>query len=154
MVSKQHPEIWLRTDEVEEFIGALEHVACLACTVSESSLQWKWLILALHNALQGACTCALRGTDTAGITMLTKESAKAVWHWLDVESRKDPHPPKPDEKLATMMDLYRRVQKARYLEEPYRLRSHHQMNKDIRKLNYLRNKFMLDTVAMLLSISR
>ena len=62
-------EIWLRTDEIEELIGALEHCAELAGTLrSNVNVQrWKWLILALHNTVQGACTCALRGNDSAGI---------------------------------------------------------------------------------------
>jgi hypothetical protein len=53
----------------------------------------KWLILALHNALQGACTCALWGKDSVGISMLTEKSAKEVWHWLEAERReKMPEP--------------------------------------------------------------
>jgi hypothetical protein len=134
-------EIWLRTNEIEEFICGLEHCAKLVITIDDNVMHWKWLILALHNTLQGVCTCALRGEDTAGISMLTESSAKAVWHWLDIESRKDPNSPMPEEKLAGMIELYKRVQKIEYLKEPHRLPTHDQMNKDIRKLNELRNEF-------------
>lgn len=133
--------IWLRTDEIEEFIGGLEHCAELAGAVGDNVMRWKWLILALHNTLQGVCTCALRGQDTAGISMLTESSAKKVWHWLDVKSRKDPNSPMPDEKLAAMTELYKRVQKTEYLNEAHRLATHDQMNKDVKKLNELRNRF-------------
>lgn len=60
-------EVWLRTDEMEEFIGALEFCAELSETVRDDVMRWKWLIVALHNALQGACVGALRGQDTAGL---------------------------------------------------------------------------------------
>lgn len=140
-MAENRREIWLRTDEIEEFIGGLEHCAELATTVGDNVMCWKWLILALHNTLQGVCTCALRGQDTAGISMLTESSAKAVWHWLDVESRKDPNSPMPDEKLASMTQLYKRVQEIEYLKEPHRLPTHDQMNKDVKKLNELRNEF-------------
>jgi hypothetical protein len=134
-------EIWLRTDEIEEFIGGLEHSANLSVSIGNDVMNWKWLILALHNTLQGACTCALRGNDTAGVSMLTKKSAEAVWHWLDVESRRDASAPMPPEMLAPLLDLYGRVRKSRWLPEPHRLPAHQQMNKDVKKLNYLRNKF-------------
>lgn len=73
--------------------------------------------------------------------MLTESSAKAVWHWLDVESREDPNSPMPDERLAAMTELYKRVQKIENLKEPHRLSTHDQMNKDVKKLNELRNEF-------------
>jgi hypothetical protein len=133
--------IWLRTDEIEEFIGGLEYCAELATMVGDNVMRWKWLILALHNTLQGACTCALRGQDTSGISVLTESSAKTVSRWLDVESRRNPSSRQPVEKLASMLDLYERVQKVEYLREPHRLSTHNQMNEDINALNKIRNKF-------------
>lgn len=134
--------IWLRTDEIEGFIGALEHSAELSRTLEHKMGNWKWLILALHNAVQGACTCALRGKDTAGVSMLTKDSAKAVWHWLDNGRRGEPYVPMPPEKLATMIDLYARVRRGKCLEDPFRLPAYQEMSADIRKLNELRNEFI------------
>ena len=55
---------WLRTDEIEEFIDALERAAMFAKQLTDDVKAWKWLIIALHSALQGACVCALTGRDT------------------------------------------------------------------------------------------
>ena len=134
--------LWLRTDEIDEFIDALQHCAELTSAVCSEVRRWKWIILAMHSAVQGVCTCALRGVDTAGISALTNDSAKAVWHWLDVESRKETPGPMPCVRLASMVDLYRRARKTKFLSEPHRLESTEQMTRDILRLNHLRNDFI------------
>jgi hypothetical protein len=133
-------ENWLRTDEVEEFIGALEFSAELLGSVSNDPMRWKWAIISLHNAFQGACVCALRGADTMGISVLDKESGAAMWHWLEVESRKQGHGPPPKEKLAKTLELYNRVQRPDYLANP--LKVDRDRDRRIRKLNSLRNEFI------------
>jgi hypothetical protein len=82
---------------------------------------WKWLIISLHSTLQGACVCALRGIDTSGVAVLDKNSQKKMWHWLDVESRNDPAPPMPREKLATLLELFECVRDENILEQPFTL---------------------------------
>jgi hypothetical protein len=140
-MNKKPYEVWLRTDEIEEFISGLEFCVELAPVVIEKIMHWKWFILALHNTLQGVCVCALRGQDTAGISMLTKSSAKEVWYWLDVESRKKTHLPMPKEKLASMTELFKRVQKSEILRDPHRFPSNYEITEDVLKLNRLRNDF-------------
>lgn len=137
----QH-EVWLRTNEIEEFIDVLEHAAWLAGRVGEDVRTWKWLIIALHSALQGACVCALRGHDTAGVSMLTKKSWREVWHWLDVESRKTPGAPKPPERLASLKELFARVRDSDLLPAPHTLCASAGAVADIDKLNRLRNDFI------------
>jgi hypothetical protein len=133
-------ELWLQTDELEEFISALEFSAEILPATAENTLKWKWVIIALHNAVQGVCVCALRGADTSGISVLDKETGAAAWHWLDVESRKPNPGPSPREKLASTMELYKRVKRARYLEHP--LLKNTARDKDILQLNSLRNQFI------------
>jgi hypothetical protein len=135
---QQTYEVWLRTDEIGELIDAIEFSAEVGTKVQTSISHWKWLILALHNALQGACTCALRGHDTSGLLVLTKETARAVWTWLET-TRQNPGAPKPEEKLAPMLDLYKRTR--RQLPEPHRLLANSERDRDVRKLNDLRNTF-------------
>jgi len=135
-------EVWLRTNEIEEFIDALEHTARLAGLVRDNVRVWKWLIIALHSALQGACVCALRGHDTAGVTMLTKKSWKEVWHWLDVESRKNPRAPQPSERLASLKELFARVRDPNLLPAPHTLYASAEAVDDIDRLNRLRNDFI------------
>jgi hypothetical protein len=131
---------WLRTNEVQEFIGALEFAAEILPSVSRRPIRWKWAIIALHNALQGACVCAIRGADTSGICVLDRTGAAAMWQWLNVDSRKSPRPPPPEEKLATTLELYKRVKKNGYLQNPLVADAHRDY--DIRKLNALRNDFI------------
>lgn len=132
---------WVSTDEFEEMVDAVEHSADLSTQLKKSPRRWKWLILSLHQALQGAFVCALRGVDTAGITVLTEKSAREMWQWLDVDSHKTPHPAVPLERLAPMLDLFRKVKSARYLQEPQRLSATAKINEDIQKLNSLRNEY-------------
>jgi hypothetical protein len=113
------------------------------CPVKSKSFprRWKWLILSLHQAVQGTFVCALRGVDTAGINVLTDKSADEMWQWLDVDSHKIPRPAAPLERLAPMLVLFKRVKNAKHLQDPQRLRTTTQMNWDIKKLNSLRNEF-------------
>lgn len=135
-------EVWLRTNEIEEFIDALEHTARLAGQVNGDVKVWKWLIIALHSALQGACVCALRGHDTAGITVFTKKSWKEVWRWLDVESRKNSPPPMPAERPASLKELFVRVRDPQLLPAPHTYSASVDAVADIDKLNRLRNDFI------------
>jgi hypothetical protein len=128
MADNRARQVWLRTDEIEEFIDALEHTAKLAGQVRDDLKVWKWLIIALHSALQGA--------------MLTDKSWKAVWHWLDVDSRKEPCPPKPDEKLASLRVLFARVRDSSILPAPDTLIASPKVVADIDMLNRLRNDFI------------
>jgi hypothetical protein len=134
------PEKWLQTDELEEFIGALRFAAELVPSVVDDPVRWKWVIIALHNALQGVCVCALRGADPTGISVLDRVSGAAMWHWLDVVSREPEHPPPPEEKLAKTLELYKRVKTKQYLDNPLPLDTARDAN--IRRLNFLRNEFI------------
>jgi len=52
----------LRTDEELEAVRALEQAALLLPQVAADPYAWKWVVLALHNALQGFMVLALQGT--------------------------------------------------------------------------------------------
>ena len=68
-------ETWLETDEFQETILALqltsEQLSQLATTGNLH--YWTWIIVCLHNALQGFMVLALRGTNN--INVLTKDCA-------------------------------------------------------------------------------
>jgi hypothetical protein len=74
--------MWLRTDEREDVLASLS--LCVSCLdkTAQKPVFWKWAILAIHNALQGAMVCHLSGTAQLGA--LTSKSAKA---WLDWHER-------------------------------------------------------------------
>ena len=57
-------ERWLRTDERQELISSTKMVLRSLESVHEDLVHWKWAIVALHNAAQGAMVLALRaGND-------------------------------------------------------------------------------------------
>jgi hypothetical protein len=67
-------DIWLRIDEQTDVVVSLSE--CLHCIrkLGEEPAFWKWAILSLHNALQGAMVCHLSGTAQLGA--LGEESIK------------------------------------------------------------------------------
>jgi hypothetical protein len=74
---------WIRCDERTDVIVSLGLCQRLIGTLNEDKLMWKWAILALHNALQGAMVCHLSGTAQVGA--LDKKSIEdfAKWHERD-----------------------------------------------------------------------
>ena len=50
---------WLNTDEADDVAGSIRHALRSAGFVAEDPQAWKWVALALHSALQGACICHL-----------------------------------------------------------------------------------------------
>ena len=133
-------QAWLRTDEIEEFIDAVEHAAMFARQLRDDVRAWKWLIIALHSALQGACVCALGGHGTAGVEVLERRSR--MLRWLQVESRKNPCAPPPEPRLASLVELFDRVRKPTCLPRPYTLEASVDMVADVNELNHLRNIFI------------
>ena len=99
-------QTWLRTDEIEEFIDGLEHSAMFAKQLTDDVKFWKWLIIALHSALQGACVCALRDHDTTGVEVLERRSWREMLHWLQVDSRENPCAPVPEQRLAPLIGAF------------------------------------------------
>ena len=72
----------LSVDEREDMLNALEHAVEVTSTLDVTPLNWKWLLISIHNALQGALVCTLSGSDGTGA--LGDKSAKAVWNVRDV----------------------------------------------------------------------
>ena len=131
---------YLRVDEREDAINALEHAAETALTLKEIPLNWKWVIIAIHNALQGALVCTLSGTDGTGA--LSNKSRQKVWDFFEA-SRTDPDAPYPTEWLAGLFELYERAKDPAYMQEfgGAPLRTTPEQDDDIRRLNNLRRAF-------------
>src|SRR4051794_37959904 len=70
------PEGYLRTDEIADVVAALDLLGAVSPLLLRHPPLWKWLIIAAHNALQGAMVCALSGT--AGVGALDNRSRNAV----------------------------------------------------------------------------
>ena len=73
------------TDERLDVLASLEHCALSLNETKGSDRAWKWVVLSLHSALEGAMICHLSGTAQVGA--LTERSA-AKWHdWHERDRR-------------------------------------------------------------------
>ena len=132
---------YLRVDEREDVITALEHAARTAETLRKRPLDWKWVIIAVHNAFQGALVCTLSGTDGTGA--LSKKSMTEMWDWFET-SHTHPNAPYPNEWLAPPLELYERAKNQIYMGEfgGHPLQTTKEQDDDVKRLNNLRRSFM------------
>lgn len=128
--------IWLRTNEAEETVGAVESTARFAGEVAMDRFAWRWVLLSLHNALQGAMVIAVR--DSAGVNVLPKNLAR---EWL---ATYEAGGTLPQERLDSFLNLYTKLKKKEIARQlgaarfvPKGLQS-----ESMKRLNCLRNTFV------------
>jgi hypothetical protein len=102
-------EIWIRTNEAEDVAGSIRHAIRAANFVSEDPQAWKWVALALHSALQGACICHLT-TTFAPLGAVTDRNA-SEWVAYIEDQRTDPDAKPPKTNLMALPDLLKAVRK-------------------------------------------
>ncbi|MEL6237239.1 MAG: hypothetical protein AAFQ90_01460 [Pseudomonadota bacterium] len=100
---------WICTDEVEDVAGSIRHVIRAAGVVDEDPQAWKWVVLALHSALQGACVCHLT-TTAAPLGAITKKNAGEWLEYIE-QSRTNPNAKRPKTYLMALPDLLKAVRK-------------------------------------------
>ena len=89
--------------------GSIRHVVRTAQYLGEDALAWKWIVLALHSALQGACVCHL-ATTTSPVGAVTKTNA-SEWLAYFEDSRVNQGAIPPKTQLMTLPDLLKAVRK-------------------------------------------
>lgn len=127
---------WLRTDEHEEVVSALEAVAEWSGRIETKIDFWKWVVLAMHNAVQGFMVITLRGSD--GLRPLKNDIA-AEWLIAYREGGKY-----PKEKLDSFLNLYKKIKSDSmlfYVHSKKFIPSGSQ-GRSIKKLNSLRDDFI------------
>lgn len=75
-------ETWIRTDEAEDVAASVRHVLRCWAIVPEDEQAWKWVALALHAALQGACVSHLL-TTAKPLGAVTNANAKEWMEYFD-----------------------------------------------------------------------
>ncbi len=100
---------WIETDEAEDVAGSIRHVICSAQLADEDCQAWKWVAMALHSALQGACVCHLTTTATP-VGAVTKRNA-GQWLAYFEDRRTDPAAKRPKTQLMGLPDLLKAVRK-------------------------------------------
>ncbi len=128
--------VYLRTDEQVEAAAALETGGHAAARVALDVYDWRWVVLALHNALQGFMVIALRGSD--GLAPLRDKIAAA---WL--KAYRSNQPP-PNEELDSFLNLYSKIKGPRMRQYIHSAIFQAKGSEDwsVRKLNVLRNQFV------------
>lgn len=89
-------EGWVRFDEYEDVLASTDLLAMVAPNLRRHPSNWKWVILAAQNGLQGALVCAIQ--DTSGTSILEKKSAAKVLRYFDEGDM-------PQERMADFMNL-------------------------------------------------
>src|SRR4051794_38295940 len=118
MTSDIPHDVWLDTDENEDFINSLERCAAFAQDIAHDVHAWKWLIISLHLALQGACVCALTGRHSSSLAnpaYLTDKSAEKWKLWFGQRRRQATNEPAPERRLAELRTLFNRVREPAWL---------------------------------------
>ena len=96
---------WIRTDELEDVASSIRHALRTATFVREDPQAWKWVMLALHSALQGACVCHLT-MSAAPLGAITKRNTREWIAYHDGLSTE-----RPETYLMTLPDLLKAVRK-------------------------------------------
>ena len=68
------PMLYERLGEAEDIAGSIRHALRCQQFTSVDPQTWKWVALALHSALQGACVCHLVSTASP-FGAVTKQNA-------------------------------------------------------------------------------
>ena len=121
--------IFIETDERKEAMKALEFVTFALRLSSEDVYCWKWVIIAVHNAMQAFIVCAISGT--AGLGAIKEH---IVAKWLKVlDSGSGSY---PDLSLGWFPELYARMKKEfNFVPLP-------NVDESVDRLNKFRNGFI------------
>ena len=125
------------TDTFVETVSALEVSSDELELVLKDSYRWKWVILALHSALQGMMALALKGGN--GLRVLKPKDAK---RWLDAYESGAPLP--ADLEMDSFLNLYEKIKSDTILfyVTSKKFTPEGTQGKSIKDLNRLRNQFV------------
>jgi hypothetical protein len=102
-------EHWIRTDEAEDVAASLRQALRCLKIAQDDEQAWKWVLLALHSALQGACVCHLLTTATP-IGIVTKKNEKEWFVYLET-SRTNSSAKRPETRIMSLPELLKAIRK-------------------------------------------
>ena len=128
--------MYLRTDEESEAANAMQMAAQFASGAAADQHLWRWIIIALHSAAQGAMVLSLRHGN--GLLALSDENYAA---WMAAYEKSETPPP---EKLDNYLNLYKKVKRREWgqISGNTRFVPIGTEGGDIKRLNSLRNEFI------------
>jgi hypothetical protein len=120
-------------DEYEDSVAAIELVGSQSVDVQKRPSQWKWIIMAMQNAVQGAMVLALSGTDGCGALAPKSQQRNRAWlHHLS--------PDRPPRVMAPYDVLLERIMRSVLMEGPVPDLSAED-HRNLQGLNELRRQF-------------
>ncbi len=127
----------LEIDEQIDAVLSLEFTQGMLARVLGDARYWKWVLIGLHNALQGFMVLALQGT--AYFNVLKKEQ-RAAW----IKSLDEGHQYTGPSHLAFFMELYRDIQSDRMKRYTHSrvFKPTNTQSQSVERLNNLRNDFI------------
>lgn len=129
--------MYMRTNEEAEAAGAINMASRFSEELETDFKPWRWLVIALHNAVQGFMVLSLRHGN--GLLALDDESFAK---WMEAHEKSGPYP--RNEKLDSYLNLYKKVKS----ESLGRMGGNKNFvpsgtqGKSIKKLNEIRNEFI------------
>jgi hypothetical protein len=126
-------EHWLRIDDKADIISSLEMLSVALDKIGEDIAAWKWAMIAIHSALQGAIACHLRA---AGNNLLVAKPEDADL-WL---SAYDQDTALPEMKMDWFLSLYDKLKQ--FEIEGYKFTPKGSQGRSIKKINEYRNDFV------------
>lgn len=93
----------------EDVLCSIRHAIRVSQFLEDDPLAWKWVFLALHSALQGACVCHLT-TTAEPIGAVTRRNAREQIDYFQ-KARTDRHVEPPDTYLMHLPDLLKAVRR-------------------------------------------
>ena len=95
----------LVTDLQQDVLSSLEHFLVCLDLARTNPRHWKWAIISLHSAMQGAFVCHVSGT--ANVEAFDKKHMQLWWDWLN-EGHSTAEQ-EPNERMASPSELLCRV---------------------------------------------
>lgn len=132
-------EDWIRTNEENEAVRSLEMAYGLFEKASENLYYWKWVVICLHNSLQGFMILALRGTN--GLRVMKKSCRKQFEKYY----RGELHEPPERIEIESFLNLYAKIKKDHEMGQYHNSQAYvstQSGDAQIEYLNELRNDFI------------
>ncbi len=128
---------WLRTNEYVDTVETSEFLAEQLQNIKSEPHRWKWVIIILHNLLQGMMVLALKGSH--GLNVLFPKDQN---RWLEAHGNRKGYP--DDLKLNRFPALYKMIKSDEMLMYVYSSSFQPKPNHDssVALLNSLRNDFI------------
>lgn len=125
--------LFIRVNEISEPLNAIVMAKEFLERSDQDPYNFKWVIIAIHNALQGFMVLALMGTSSLSIIRWKEEySGKTAYEVLA----------DPDKKLIAFSELFKRIKSKKYMQGTSFKDANGKVTRSIKELNSVRNQFI------------